>query len=257
MSGNRRDGQALQGRAGLHCANPDVLLGDGTVLPPSSSLPCSWAAGLTCSEPCKGHLRHLSMLIPKQSWAAAHSHPHPGCSSLLAELRMLASGKFFMYKTTGNKSSVSGIFLIIFWNFTLSFLQVLFQSSSTKKVVWGSIYLYFRSSYCPGIKHFEFYIGHKKAKVSSWEIALKIKRTSCGIVWDHFICCSWLYLKYLLSVWNAFVTHWHQQCRLAGQLGRHHKGIHMEKSIQSFGHLQSEYNTCAINPHLSRSVNMA
>lgn len=191
MSGNRRDGQALQGRAGLHCANPDVLLGDGTVLPPSSSLPCSWAAGLTCSEPCKGHLRHLSMLIPKQSWAAAHSHPHPGCSSLLSELCMLASGKFFMYKTTGNKSSVSGIFLIIFWNFTLSFLQVLFQSSSTKKVVWGSIYLYFRSSYCPGIKHFEFYIGHKKAKVSSWEIALKITK---DFMWD---CLRSFYMLFL------------------------------------------------------------
>lgn len=41
------------------------------------------------SEPCKGYLKHLSMLIPKQSWAAAHSHPHPGCSSLLSEFLML------------------------------------------------------------------------------------------------------------------------------------------------------------------------
>lgn len=144
--GNRRGCQTLQGCVGLRCANPDALLGDGTALPHSSSLACSRAARLTCSEPCKDT---WCMLIPKQSWAAAHSHPHPGCSSLLSELLMPASGKFVMGKTTGSKIFTSRIFLIIFWIFTLSLLQ--FQSRSTKKAVWGSTYLYFRSTYCPGI----------------------------------------------------------------------------------------------------------
>lgn len=96
-----------------------------------------------------------------------------------------------MLKTTGKKSLRNGIFWIIFWIFTLSSLQVLFQSRSTKKVVWCSIYLYFISTYCPGIKHFEFYIGYKKEKVSSWESALKITK---DFMWD---CLRSFYMLFL------------------------------------------------------------
>lgn len=107
----------------------------------------------------------------------------------------------------GNKSLRSGIFLIIFSMFTLSLLQVLFQSSSTKKVGCSLIYLYFIFMYCTGIKHFEFYIGYKKAKVSSWKSALKITK---DFMWDCLRSFYLLFLtvfKYLLSVWNAFGCH--------------------------------------------------
>lgn len=89
----------------------------------------------------------------------------------------------------------------------LSLLQVLFQSSSTKKAVWSLIYLYYIFMDCIGIKHFEFYIGYEKAKVSSWESALKITK---DFMWD---CLRSLYLlfltvfKYLFSIWNAFACH--------------------------------------------------
>lgn len=107
----------------------------------------------------------------------------------------------------GNKSLRSGIFSMIFSIFTLSLLQVLFQSSSTKNVVWGLIYFYFIFMYCTGIKHFEFYIGYKKAKVSSCESALKIIK---DFMWDCLRSFYLLFLtvfKYLLSVWNAFGCH--------------------------------------------------
>lgn len=61
--------------------------------------------------------------------------------------------------------------------------------------------------YCTGIKHFEFYIGHKEAKVSSWESALKITK---DFMWDCLRSFYLLFLpvfKYLLSVWNAFGCH--------------------------------------------------
>lgn len=89
----------------------------------------------------------------------------------------------------------------------LSLLQVPFQSSSTKKAVWGLIHLYFIFMDCIGIKHFEFYIGYEKAKVSSWESALKITK---DFMWDCLRSFYLLFLtvfKYLLSIWNAFACH--------------------------------------------------
>lgn len=97
--------------------------------------------------------------------ASQHAHPQAAlsCCPQPSTARLLltavraphalrrTSGKFSIYKITGSKSLISRIFLIIFWIFTLSLLQVLFQSSSIKKVVWGSIHFYFRSTFCPGI----------------------------------------------------------------------------------------------------------
>lgn len=158
----------------------------------------------------------------------------------------------------GNKSLRSGIFMIVFSVFTLSLLQVLFQSSSTKKVPWGLIYLYFIFMYCTGIKLFEFYIGYKKAKVSSWESALKITK---DFMWDCLRSFYLLFLtvfKYLLSVWDACGCHSLKSVwRLAGQLGMRHKGIHEGRSTQIFGDPQCKYYTRAINPCLSWGVNMA
>jgi len=60
---------------------------------------------------------------------------------------------------------------------------------------------------CIGIKHFEFYIGYEKAKVSSWESALKITK---DFMWDCLRSFYLLFLtvfKYLLSIWNAFACH--------------------------------------------------
>lgn len=74
--------------------------------------------------------------------------------------------------------------------------------------------------YCTGIKHSEFNIGYKEAKVSSWESALKITK---DFMWDCLRSFYLLFLtvfKYFLPVSNAFGCHSLKSavetCRAAG-----------------------------------------